>query len=207
MPGAGRARARGSVVRPLFAAALSATLCAPLAAQQDFGCPYNDRLVLSRRASPLDSLTFPVGDAAVKICYGRPSARGRTMIGGDAVPFGSLWRTGANETTKFHTTIPLAIAGIRVEPGTYALYTVPGRERWEIVVNRAWEQWGHERYYTDEVRAQEVGRAVVPAAHTEEHVETFTIRAEPPRGGVTHLVLEWENTRVRIPVRPGGHRR
>lgn len=193
------------MIRTLFAAALSMTLCAPLAAQEAFSCPYNARLVLDQRDSPLDSLTFRVGDANVKVCYGRPSARGRTMIGGEAVPFGSVWRTGANETTKFHTTVPLSVAGIEVQPGTYALYTVPGQDQWEIIVNRAWEQWGHERYYTDEVEAREIGRAVVPAERTGEHVETFTIRAQPQNQGVTHLVLEWENTRVRVPVRPGGH--
>ena len=177
---------------------------APAAAQSDSNCPYNERMALSERMSPLDSLTFQVGGATVKVCYGRPSARGRTMIGGENVPYGEVWRTGANETTKIRTPVPLSIAGVTVPAGTYALYTVPGKESWQIVVNRAWEQWGHERYYTDEVKAQDVGRGMVPVEPTGEHVEKFTIRAEPA-GDAVSLVLEWENTRVKIPVRAAGH--
>ena len=71
------------------------------------------------RRSPLDSLTFSVRNQPVKVCYGRPSARGRTMLGGPSVPYGRLWRTGANEPTVFFTPIPLKLAGIAVPPGTY----------------------------------------------------------------------------------------
>jgi len=192
--------------RVILLAGVLTLLAGPAVAQApaDSGCPYNERLVLSQRVSPLDSLTFRVGDATVKVCYGRPSARGRTMIGGEPVPFGEVWRTGANETTKILSPVPLSIAGIEVLAGTHALYTVPGAAQWEIIVNRAWEQWGHERYYTDDVKAQDVGRAKVPVDETDEHVEMFTIRAEPQRDGAVHLVLEWERSRVTIPVRAAG---
>lgn len=155
----------------------------------------------TRRTSPRDSVSVQVGAAAVKVCYSRPSARGRTMIGGEAVPFGRIWRTGANEATMLHTTGALMIAGVHVEPGTYALYTVPGEREWEIVLNRSYLQWGHESTYTDSVRAQEVGRGRVPARATAAPVEQFTIRAEPAAGGNADLVLEWETTRVVVPVR------
>lgn len=173
-------------------------------AAQEAGCPYDPDVELATRASPLDSLTFSIGGAAVKVCYGRPSARGRTMIGGDAVPYGRLWRTGANETTKIRTPVALAIAGIEVPAGTYALYTVPGEEEWTVVVNRSWRQWGHENRYTEEVRAREVGRATVPAGSVPEPIETFSIRAEPRSSDSVDLVLEWETTRVRIPIRATG---
>lgn len=124
------------------------------------------------------------------------------MIGGNAVPFGEIWRTGADETTKIRSTIALSIAGIDVEVGTYALYTVPGESEWQIIVNRAWQQWGRENYYSDEVRAQEVGRATVPVERVEDHIETFTIRTEPANDGV-YLIMEWEHTRVRIPITAG----
>lgn len=154
----------------------------------------------ARRQSPKDSATARVGDTVLKVCYSRPSARGRTMIGGEAVPFGRVWRTGANEATMIHTTGHLVIAGIHVDAGTYALYTVPGEREWEVIVNRSWRQWGHESTYSDSVRAQEVGRGRVPAAQADAPVETFTIRAEPAAGGDAALVLEWERTRVVIPV-------
>jgi hypothetical protein len=171
----------------------------PVGAQVE-GCAYNPRMELSSRQSPLDSVLFEVGGQEVKVCYGRPSARGRTMIGGEAAPYGQIWRTGANETTKILTPVALSIGGVEVPAGTYALYTVPGEAEWGIVVNRAHEQWGHERYYTDEIEAQEAGRATAKTEPVENHVETFTIRAEPQGDGSVHLVLEWENTRVRVPI-------
>lgn len=153
------------------------------------------------RKSPLDSLTFAVSGAPVKLCYGRPSSRGRTMLGGEAVPYGQLWRTGANEPTIFFTPVAITVAGIEVAPGAYSLYTVPTARDWEIIVNRSIKQWGEESNYTPAVQAQEVGRAKVPSERTTKPIETFTIRAEPADSGAT-LVLEWEKTRVKLPVRP-----
>jgi len=151
------------------------------------------------RASPYDSTRFAVGDGEILVCYGRPSARGRTMIGGENVPYGRLWRTGANEPTILHISAPVSIAGVDVEPGSYSLYTIPGESEWTIIVNRAIDQWGHESSYTPELEAQEVGRGTVAAERVEDHIEQFTIRAEPADDGAT-LILEWEHTRVPIPV-------
>jgi hypothetical protein len=160
-----------------------------------------DRIPAEGRKSPLDSLTFMVGSHAVKVCYGRPSSRGRTMIGGEAVPYGQLWRTGANEPTIFFTSAPLSIAGITVPAGTYSLYTIPDAKEWEIIVNRSISQWGEESNYTPAVKAQEVGRAKVTSEAVSQRIETFTMRSEPASGG-SNLVLEWEKTWVRIPVKP-----
>ncbi len=188
---------------------------APVSAQEDMSCIVrSDMVPLEGRLSPLDSLTFRVAGQAVKICYGRPSSRGRTMIGSPAIegtvnqmgviPFGKIWRTGANEPTLLRAPVALVIAGVRVPAGTYSIYTVPGESEWEIIVNRSYSQWGHEGSYTDEIRAQEVGRGTVSSEPTDSHVETFTIRAEDLPDGTVHVILEWERTRVRIPVSPGG---
>jgi hypothetical protein len=180
--------------------ALSGPAAEVAPAGQDAGCPYRATMALDRRSSPLDSVTAQLNGHAVKICYGRPSARGRTMIGGEAVPFGKVWRTGANETTKIITPVPLSVGGIEVPAGTYALYTVPGEREWEIIVNRAHEQWGRENSYTPEVQQQELGRARAAVERLSQPIETFTIRAEPAPDGGVQLVLEWETTRVRVPV-------
>jgi len=153
-----------------------------------------------RARSPKDSVSFAAGGAMVKVCYSRPSLRGRHMIGGETVPYGQVWRTGANEATMIHTTGHLVIAGIHLDAGTYALYTVPGEREWEVIINRSYMQWGHESMYTDSVRAQEVGRGRVPATRTGAPVEQFTIRGQPAGGGDASLILEWENSRVAIPV-------
>ena len=174
-----------------------------LGAPTDTACQvlHPDRIPAQGRKSPLDSLTFNVAGQAVKLCYGRPSSRGRTMLGGEAVPYGKLWRTGANEPTIFFTPIAITVAGIEVPPGAYSLYTVPAAHDWEIIVNRSIKQWGEESNYTPEVRAQEVGRAKVPTERATKPIETFTIRSEPADSGA-RLVLEWEKTRVKVPIRP-----
>lgn len=174
----------------------------PAAAHPDTTCP-SRTVPVEGRKSPLDSLTFTVADKPVKVCYGRPAARGRVMLGGSQIPYGKLWRTGANEPTVFFAPIPVRVAGLKVPPGVYSLYTVPGQREWEIIVNRSTFQWGHEDQYTDKVKAQELGRAKVKAEALAPPVETFTIRAEPAGENAASLLLEWEKTRVRIPVDAG----
>lgn len=152
------------------------------------------------RASPYDSTTVTVGDGAAKVCYSRPSLRGRTMIGGEAVPYGQLWRMGANEPTTVHVSVPTSIAGIAVEPGSYSLYTIPREgDRWTLIVNAATSQWGHESSYTEEVAAREVGRADVEVQTLDSPVEQLTIRAMDDGSG---LVLEWQRSRILIPMAP-----
>jgi hypothetical protein len=184
---------------------LSALLAPPASLDEPPACitMNTGRLPLATRKSPLDSLTIQVGSATVKLCYGRPSARGRTMIGGEAVPFGKLWRTGANEPTMIHTSGPLVIAGVAVPPGSYSIYSIPDPKTWHIIVNRSITQWGEEHGYTDVVKAQEVGHGMAQSSSMTEPVETLRFRAETGADGQVNLILEWEKTRVTIPVAPG----
>ncbi|MFL5493707.1 MAG: DUF2911 domain-containing protein [Gemmatimonadales bacterium] len=161
-----------------------------------------DNVPVQGRKSPLDSLTFSLAKHPLKVCYGRPSSRGRVMIGGKDVPFGKLWRTGANEPTIFFTPVAIIVAGIKVPPGKYSLYTVPEPKQWQVIVNRSTSQWGEESNYTDKVKAQEVGHATVGSEQLDAPVETFTIRSEPAGAKRVELVLEWEKTRIRIPIAP-----
>jgi hypothetical protein len=175
---------------------------APVPPHLDTACPHRN-VPLEGRKSPLDSLSFTVAGKEVKVCYGRPSSRGRVMLGGTDVPYGKIWRTGANEPTIFFAPIPLRVAGVAVAPGVYSLYTVPGAREWEVIVNRSTSQWGEESNYTAEVKSQEVGRAKIKTETANPPLETFTIRAEPAGKGAS-LVLEWEKTRIKIPVQPAG---
>jgi hypothetical protein len=183
--------------------ALLSLAAAPAPVAADSACPVllPDKVPVQGRQSPLDSLTFTVAKQTVKVCYGRPSARGRTMIGGKGVPYGKLWRTGANEPTVIFTPVALEIAGVKVPPGKYSLYSVPGQKEWEVIVNRSTSQWGHENEYTKAVQAQEVGRGKVPAEKLSAPVETFTISADPASGETERLVLAWEKARVAIPIK------
>lgn len=153
------------------------------------------------RASPLAAVSFELGENGhAKLCYGRPSLRDRPMIGSGAVPFGRLWRTGANEPTTLHLDVPARLGNVDLSAGSYSIYTVPDPAAWEVVVNRSIRQWGLESEYTDEIRAQEVGRFSVPVEVLELPVETLTIRPVPAATGDVDLMLEWQTTRLRLPL-------
>jgi len=147
------------------------------------------------RSSPMGSTMVPIGGERVRICYGRPAARGRTMLGGSRVPFGRLWRTGANEPTTIITPIALSVAGVTVPPGRTALYTIPGPETWELILNASTSQWGIESEYSDEVRSHEIGRAIVASERSDSFVERLSFLPDS-----TGVVLVWEGIRVRIPM-------
>ena len=189
----------------LLALLLTAALPQPsLAAADPAPCVTMNtaNLPLATRKSPLDSISFTVGNAKVRLCYGRPSARGRTMLGGE-IPWGKLWRTGANEPTMIHTTGPIVIAGVAVPAGSYSIYTMPGQGTWHVIVNRSITQWGHESSYTAEVQKQEVGHGMATSTALEQPVEMLTFEAKPGVDGSANLVLTWEKTIVTIPVIPG----
>jgi len=139
---------------------------------------------LAERASPLDSIAVQIGGGTMKLCYSRPAARGRKIMGG-VVPFNEPWRLGANEATSIRVPFAGEIAGVRVEPGTYTLYAIPAASKWQIVVNRGVQRWGVP------IDTESLGAPV----------ETLTLKFSPAAGNATELVLEWEKTRVRIPIR------
>jgi len=185
------------VVSALLLATVAAATPAPESIAADTVCWKSNLPDNVRQKSPLDSVTFKVGGKAVKLCYGRPSLRGRAMVVGAQDPYGQVWRTGANEPTIFFTPIALTIAGLKVPAGKYSLYTVPGEKEWEIIVNRSTSQWGND--YNPNVQAQELGRAKVPSEPLQQPIEQFTIRPDAA-GDAKALVLEWQNFRVRIPI-------
>jgi hypothetical protein len=153
---------------------------------------------LAERPSSLDSIAVQVGGGTVKLCYSRPSARGRKIMGG-LVPFDQPWRLGANEATSIDVPFPAEIAGVRVKPGTYTLYAIPGAAKWQIVINRGVQRWGVP--INSEVRAGDVGAGTVTTESLGTAVETLMLKFAPAAGNATELVVEWERTRVRIPIR------
>jgi DUF2911 family protein len=153
---------------------------------------------LSSRASLLDSIVAPLGDADVKVCYSRPNARGRVIIGG-LVPLGEPWRLGANEATTLHVPVAVRLGDVNLKPGVYSLYAIPGPKAWQVVVNDSATRWGIP--INGGVRARDVGAITVPSEPTDAPVETLTMRLEPAGEGALALVIEWERTRVRVPIR------
>jgi hypothetical protein len=153
---------------------------------------------LAQRSSPLDSVSAQVAGATIKVCYSRPSARGRKVMG-ELVPFGQPWRLGANEATSIQLPFAAEVAVVRVPSGTYTLYAIPGAASWQIVVNRGVERWGIP--INDAVRGRDVGAGRASTEALATPVETLTLTFAPAVGNATELVVEWEKTRVRIPIR------
>ena len=192
----------------VLAAACAVLLVTPdLAAAQD--------LHPSRRPSPVGIAKAHLGDTYVKVTYSGPYVRGREIFGDPGqgeylVPYGELWRTGANEATELTATGPILVAGQRLEAGTYSMFTVPGPTRWNVRLNTGLGMDGTGRLdpVTGEFSetydpADDVLSVEVASGTLDEDVDQFTISFEPP-GAPTHLVLSWERTEVRIPVEPAG---
>ncbi len=122
--------------------------------------------------------------------------RGRVVFGSQLVPYDTLWRTGANDPTILRLPFDATIGGLKVPAGSYSIFTVPGRDRWQIAINRSLVGAS----YSPEVRAQELGRVTVPAETMTDPVEQFTIRSATTGAASAEITLEWERTRVRVPV-------
>ncbi|MDZ7781057.1 MAG: DUF2911 domain-containing protein [Gemmatimonadota bacterium] len=152
------------------------------------------------RPSPLHTTELSVGGTEGTLCYGAPSARDREVMGG-LVPYGELWRTGANEATAIHLEGPAVIGGIELDAGSYSLYTMPNEGEWEVFLNSSVERWGIP--ISDEVRETEIGSFTVTPEATDGMVETLDFSFESSGEASAELVMEWENTRIRIPVEAG----
>ena len=146
------------------------------------------------RPYPVTRLT--TGPAHLRLCYGRPSLRGRTVFGA-VVPYGELWRTGANEPTRLYVDRPVALGSLQLAAGRYSLYSRPTPEQWEVFVTRSVLHWGND--ISESVRAREVGSFTVPVTAITTPVESLTVSSQS--GDSAQLILQWERTAVAIPVR------
>lgn len=150
------------------------------------------------RPSPLDSASVAFAGDAIKVCYGRPSMRGRTMLGGTD-PFGRPWRLGANEATTLFVPVDVIVGDLAVPAGRYSLYTVPDSASAVLFVNRTDERWGVP--INAGVRANDLGSTTAAVERTDVPVETLTMRLVPGDMGTVTLIVEWEQWRVRVPIR------
>ncbi|HUH32797.1 MAG TPA: DUF2911 domain-containing protein, partial [Daejeonella sp.] len=96
----------------------------------------------SKRPSPPAKVSETIASGAtISIDYSQPSVKGRT-IGKEIAPYGEVWRTGANEATVFETNKAVQIEGKTLPAGKYSLYSIPGEDKWTIIFNKTWKQWG-----------------------------------------------------------------
>jgi len=139
-----------------------------------------------------DTVRASVAGAQLLVDYGRPLKRGRTVFG-TVVPWGSVWRTGANAATQFRTDKALEMGGVLVPAGFYTLWTIPTSGGWKLIINGETGQWGTE--HKAERDLYQVDMQVSSLTRT---VEQFTIGVAPGGQGGT-LTLEWDQTRAAIP--------
>ncbi|MGH7672905.1 MAG: DUF2911 domain-containing protein [Gemmatimonadales bacterium] len=143
--------------------------------------------------SPRDTVRAVIAGANVAVDYSRPARRGRVVFGG-LVPWDVVWRTGANRTTTLITDADLAIGGVTVPAGRYALFTIPTPSGWTLIINR---NVGSGLEYSPEA---DLARVPVPVATAPERIERFTIAIEPRDDGGM-LSFAWEHTRAAIAFR------
>lgn len=141
-------------------------------------------------ASPKSTLTQVVGLTNVEIVYSRPSAKGRYVFN-NLVPFGKLWRTGANENTTISFSDDIVIDGKILPKGKYALYTNPRADVWEIIFYSTTDNWGTPTNWDD---AKVVLKANVKSEHLAKFVESFTIDIDNLDNNFAVLEFSWENT-------------
>jgi DUF2911 family protein len=147
------------------------------------------------QASPTESIKVRVGVTDVGVVYSRPSARGRVMLGGNN-PYGEVWRTGANNATRITFGTPVTLQGSNVDAGTYELFTIPGKDEWTIILQKAGNQWGAYAYD----QKNDVLRVTAKPVALTEPVETFTIDINDVRPDSATLDLTWEGTRVPVTI-------
>ena len=159
-----------------------------------------DRLAAAERSTGLQQLSVrdtaraTIGAATFSVDYGRPLARGRTLLG-NVISYDRVWRTGANAATQFTSSAPITLAGLALPAGTYTLWTVPRVGRVDLIVNRQTGQWG-----TEYSRAQDLGTVPMRSDSLDTPVEKFTIAIEPGDARHGTLAMAWGTFRWTVPI-------
>jgi Protein of unknown function (DUF2911) len=145
--------------------------------------------------SPTQTVKQDFAMGSIEIVYSRPSSKGRKVFG-DLVPMRKLWRTGANQPTKITFSEAVELGGKKVEAGSYALYSIPAEESWDIILNKGLNNWGIDGYKETE----DVARFKVVPSKSKTMVETFTIQFANIKPESCEIQIQWEQTTVSIPV-------
>ena len=144
--------------------------------------------------SPHVRTDWTIESANISVEYGRPSVRGRKIFGpGALLPYGQVWRTGADEATTLKTDKDLMFGSVAVPAGSYTLFTLPSDTTWKLIINKQTGQWG-----TDYDEKQDLARIDMKTEKLSQPVEQLTITIEPQSGGGV-LAVAWADTRASAP--------
>ncbi len=146
--------------------------------------------------SSTQTISQDFGMGKLELTYSRPNIKNRQLFkeGSELAPLGKVWRTGANSATRIKVTDPIEIAGKALDTGMYAIYTIPGKSEWTVIINKGAKNWGSEY-----IEANDVFRVTVPAGKMKESMETFTMQFANIKTESCELHLMWGKTYVSIP--------
>jgi hypothetical protein len=148
----------------------------------------------SRPSPPAKATCELAGGKTITVDYSSPRAKGRKIFGG-LVPYGEVWRAGANEATTFVTTTDLMVGGSHVPAGSYTLFTIPNKDKWTLIISKKTGEWGIPYPGAD----QDLLRIDMKVSATPSAVENFTIAFDKAAAGCT-LRMEWESTRATVDI-------
>jgi len=171
-------------MKKLFLTCLLASTCIAMSAQVKMPAP-----------SPTQTIKQDFAMGSIELTYSRPSTKDRKIFG-DLVPYNKVWRTGANAATIIKFSEPVEIKGKRIDTGSYALYTIPGVEFWEIILNKGTGNWGSAGYKEED----DVARIKVEPMKMGSKVETFTMQFAEIKPESCELHIMWDKTAVAVPI-------
>ncbi len=151
---------------------------------------------IGNRKSPIAIASVKNDGTYIKVVYGQPYRRGRTIFG-DLLAWGEVWRTGANEATEITLTKPVLMGTEAVHPGTYSMFTIPEPDSMTVILNHEMGLWGAENYNPD----RDYKRIKFPVQNLDTPVEAFTIEFTEPEYDGSTMILRWGIVRVDIPIR------
>ncbi|MER3498465.1 MAG: hypothetical protein C4308_07425 [Chitinophagaceae bacterium] len=155
----------------------------------------NAQTLRTPAASPAQTIKQDFGIASVEISYSRPGVKGRKVFG-DLVPFGKVWRTGANNATTITFGDTVTIADTKIAPGKYGLLTIPDKDSWTIIISKATNVTSSVDYNME----NDVARYTAKTYGLKDKVETFTMQFANVKPSSCELQLAWENTMVSLPI-------
>lgn len=172
--------------------AVLAAGCLALGLMAALGSAQQDK---AARPSPPAKASCALADGkTITVDYSSPRAKGRKIFGG-LVPYGEVWRTGANEATTFVTTADLMVGGNHVSAGSYTIFTVPNKDKWTLIISKKTGEWGTD--YPGP--GNDLARIEMKASASPAAVENFTIAFDKTSGGCT-LRMDWETTRASVDI-------
>lgn len=155
----------------------------------------------TKKNSPQKTVVYTENGMDLTLKYSSPFKKGRVIFG-ELVPYDTIWRTGANEPTTFTTNSKIYVIDKELPAGTYSLWSIPGKESWQVIFNKNVPEWGVTLISggkeTTRKAEEDIVNVEVPVINLEDTVESLTMGFED--AGQLYLSLEWDKTKVSIPI-------